>query len=161
MLLSPNLLIDNSLEGNLPSISISLLNNNIQFTGISKDKLIFGTSIYPLECSYLIIDNIPNPIKDKDTNITIFWDCFWYIEKAFKAFRLKDWEAFGINLDKAYLSERQLLKINQKCDLIYTSARIAGCYGGYPNNNKLFLVCPSDKIEQIKKDIDNAIRDHG
>lgn len=60
-----------------------------------------------------------------------------------------------------YGKERETLQTNIKCDLAYTTARTIGAYGGYPSENKLFLVCP-DKLEaKIKKGVENAIRDIG
>ena len=86
---------------------------------------------------------------------------FVFIEKAFFSAKFKDWEAFGINLDKGYALNRYITGSNQKLDLAYATARTFGCYGGFANGKSLFLVCPKEKSDIIKEEVFNAIRHNG
>lgn len=147
-----------------PSIRISLLmpNYDLVINGSSSDKYILGTSILSLVGSnYLLIDNIPSPTLKSEPNIEQITSCLLFAEKAFYAAKLHDWEAFGINLDKGYCKERELLKTNLKSDIAYATARTLGAYGGYPNDNKLFLVCPPNDNDKIEEGVLDAIRNIG
>lgn len=147
-------------QPNYPTIRISLLEKNLlTINGISKDRLITGYSYISLiETNYLVIDNIPSPVYNKEPNQEQITSCIVFAEKAFLSAKLKDWEAFAINLDKGYNREREILENNIKCDLAYTTARTLGALGGYPSKNKLFLVCPQDLNDKIKEGVLDAIR---
>lgn len=141
---------------------LSLLNNELIVKGISEDRYIEGKSIIPINSiNYLIIDNIPSPTFKQNPTQEQFTSCFFYAEKVFWSAKLDDWEAFGINLDKCYSREREILETNIKCDLAYTTARTVGAWGGYSSENKLFLVCPAEKVNIIKEAVEGAIRTIG
>lgn len=142
------------------SLSISLLNNQIKVSAISKDRLLFGESFFDPE-EYIIIENIVTPHQIEKPTIAIFNECFWYTEKAFKALKIKNWELFGKNLDSAYNIERQVLQNNIKCDLAYSAGKIHGAFGGYCGEGKIFLACPSGQKNYIKSKVEDEIRNFG
>lgn len=162
MLLTPQCLIneDQFPYPNTPSLSIYLLNNKIVVKAISRDRLLYGESSFEPE-EFVIIDNIITPHQITNPTISIFNDCLWYTEKAFKALKTKSWEFFGKNLDHAYNIERQLLKNNIKCDLAYSAGKIYGAYGGYCGEGKIFLACPPGTQKDIKTKVENEIRNNG
>lgn len=158
MHITPYFLFDKTLHpeiGNYPQILFSLLKSTILVNAISYDGYIKGETRFDASFNYLIIENIPSPIlKLEKSNSSQFMEGFIFTEKAFHSAKTKNWEAFGINLDKAYGIERQLLESNIKCDLAYSTARSLGAFGGYASENKLFLVCPEDKNAIILKAIE-------
>lgn len=162
MLLTPQCLIneDQFPYPKTPSLSISLLNNKIIVQAISKDRLLYGESSFDPE-EFVIIDGIPTPHQIINPSISIFNDCMWFSEKAFKALKIKSWEFFGKNLDQAYNIERQLLQNNIKCDLAYSAGKIHGAYGGYCGEGKIFLACPPGTGKDIKTKVEHEIRNNG
>lgn len=157
MLLTSKLLLSSLPEEKIPRICISLLNETLQVKCLSRDGLFYGISEYPIFGEYLLL-NVPSPIYKQEANIQQLSSLLWNIEKAFKCIRLKDWESFGKNIDNAFLSERECIEPNIICDLAYTTARSIGAFGGYSSENKLFLVCPIQKSDIIKVEVENAIR---
>jgi len=160
MNLTPQLLINDTdfPVPDLPSLSIFLLKDQLQVSATSRDRLVTGHSFYPIFGEYLLIDNIPTRKQITSPIISIFYDCLWYIERAFKGLRIQDWQGFGFNLDKAFTIEMLLLEPNKICDIAYSTARTYGAYGGYSANNKLFLVCPDNQKDIIQVKVNDAIR---
>lgn len=113
--------------------------------GVDKDAL----------ASHVVAMSFTGPGPDRTPPTVAWWGCGWSVERAYKAARLGDWEAFGKNLDFAYRGELEhVLAPDSKRDLLYAAARIAGCWGGRVSPAGMVLVCPPEKRE----DVINAVK---
>lgn len=157
MLITSKLLLSSIPEEKIPRLSVSLLNESFLVKCQCRDGLFYGTSEFPIFGDYLILD-VPSPVYKREASLQELSTILWNTEKIFKCIRLKDWQAFGKNLDALFLSERECMESNSVCDLAYAAARSIGAYGGYSSENKLFLVCPIQKSDIIKEAVENAIR---
>ena len=165
MLITPSILKDEKLKPDnqkVPQLYININYPKFEIHAVNIDGILKGKSDFEVDSlNYLIFENIPSSKLARNPTLKDWNDCLWYTEKAYLSIKYKDWEALGKNLDLAYAAERNLMELTKMykvIDVAYAMARSAGAWGGYPSENKLFVVCPEDKKDIIKTTVEDAIR---